>query len=74
MLEALPAVWAAQEDAGECRHDALPDRRQARGWWRAGLGGVRGRPGPCTLLAEGGAWAMGLYRPYEVVTDVGSQG
>jgi hypothetical protein len=57
MLEALSAVWAAQEDAGERRHDALPDRRQARGWWRAGLG-WGARPSGAVHLA-GGGWRMG---------------
>src|SRR5215211_4734804 len=57
MLEALPAVWAAQEGAGERRPDALPDRRQARGWWRTGLGWGAWPSGAVHLA--GGGWRVG---------------
>src|SRR5215207_3372262 len=54
MVEALPAVRAAQQYVGEGRHDASPDRRQARPGRRSGLepGGGAFPPEP-QVLQEG---------------------
>jgi hypothetical protein len=54
MLEALPAVRAAQEGAGERGHDAPADRWQAWLEWRSGFGrGAGAFPPEPQVLQEG---------------------
>jgi hypothetical protein len=62
MVEALPTVRAAQEDAGEGSHDAPPDHGQARAWWRSGLGRWAGAARPELRLA----FAVGILPTQKV--------
>ena len=60
MIEALPAVRAAQRNACERGQDAPPDRRQAWPGWRAGLGRGAGAfsPEPKVLQEREGELAQ----------------
>ena len=54
MVEALPAVGTAQQDAGKGRHDAPPDGGQARPGGGPGSGGVPALFSPeAEVLEEG---------------------